>query len=97
MYDFCSTVTGLLSLGIIILGVIGYRRSLAEKSAPKDLAQPAKKPEEQNGGDGADPLEAGNSGNTEGIGDGEAFEDAGNTEGTENTADAGSTGDDANK
>lgn len=35
MYDFCSTVTGILSLGIIILGIIGMRNSQKAKDANK--------------------------------------------------------------
>ncbi|MCH5344246.1 MAG: hypothetical protein J1E64_09415 [Acetatifactor sp.] len=35
MYDFCSTVTGVLSLGIIILGIIGMRNSQKAKDANK--------------------------------------------------------------
>ena len=35
MYDFCSTVTGVLSLGIIILGIIVMRNSQKAKDADK--------------------------------------------------------------
>ncbi len=68
MYDFCSSVTGILSLGIIILGIIGYRKSMAEKAAPKDLSQTGSIPGEP---DGEDTPDAENAESAKGTGNGE--------------------------